>query len=102
MPILSRRSGTPVRNPFLEDRPGSPADDPFAPGPRLRPAIAAEAPRKLQLLGRGLAIFGSYAKVLIVDDVAAGYCQFGPLSAYPRALRLRELYTELPRPLCRP
>jgi hypothetical protein len=90
-------SGAPVRNPFLEDRPGSPADNPFAPGPRLRPTIAAEAPRKLQLLGRGLGIFGSYAKVLLVDDVAAGYCQFGPLSAYPRALRLRELYKELPQ-----
>jgi hypothetical protein len=24
------------------------------------------------------------------------YCQFGPLSAYPRALRLRELYPQLP------
>jgi hypothetical protein len=86
----------PVRNPFLEDLSG-PADNPFAPGPRTRPTIAAEAPRKLQLLGRGLGVFGSYAKVLLVDDVAAGYCQFGPLSAYPRALRLRELYTELPQ-----
>ena len=26
----------------------------------------------------------------------AAYCQFGPLSAYPRALRLRELYPQLP------
>jgi hypothetical protein len=86
----------PMRNPFLEDLSG-PADNPFAPGPRTRPTIAAEAPRKLQLLGRGLGLFGSYAKVLLVDDVAAGYCQFGPLSAYPRALRLRELYTELPQ-----
>jgi hypothetical protein len=86
----------PIRNPFLEDRAGSPAENPFAPGPRVRPAISAEAPRKLQLLGRGLGVFGSYAKLLLVDGVAAGYCQFGPLSAYPRASRLRELYTELP------
>jgi ribosomal protein S18 acetylase RimI-like enzyme len=58
--------------------------------------IAADAPRKLQLLGRGLGIFGSYAKLLLIDGEAAGYCQFGPLSAYPRALRLRELYPRLP------
>jgi hypothetical protein len=89
-------SSGPVRNPFLEDLTGSPSDNPFAPGPRVRPTIAAEAPRKLQLLGRGLGVFGSYAKVLLIDGEAAGYCQFGPLSAYPRALRLRELYTELP------
>ena len=42
------------------------------------------------------AIFGSYAKVLLVDDVAAAYAQFGPLSAYPRAQRLRDLYPQLP------
>jgi hypothetical protein len=89
-------SSAPVRNPFLEDRDGPPADNPFAPGSRARPTIASAAPRKLQLLGRGLGVFGSYAKVLLVDGVAAGYCQFGPLSAYPRASRLRELYTELP------
>ena len=29
-----------------------------------------------------------------IEPVA--YCQFGPLSAYPRALRLRELYPQLP------
>lgn len=94
-PFAPAPSG-PVRNPFLEDLAGSPSDNPFAPGPRLRPTIAVEAPRKLQLLGRGLGVFGSYAKVLLVNGEAAGYCQFGPLSAYPRALRLRELYTELP------
>jgi ribosomal protein S18 acetylase RimI-like enzyme len=48
------------------------------------------------LLGRGLGVFGSYAKVLLVDDVPAAYSQFGPLSAYPRAARLRELYPQLP------
>ena len=57
---------------------------------------APDAPRKLTLLGRGLAVFGSYAKVLLADDVAVGYAQFGPLSAYPRASRLRELYPQLP------
>ncbi len=86
----------PARNPFLDDRPDSALDNPFAPKRPVRPTIAAEAPRKLQLLGRGLGIFGSYAKLLLVDGEAAGYCQFGPLSAYPRALRLRELYPKLP------
>ncbi len=86
----------PARNPFLDDRTDSPAENPFAPQRPRRPTIAAEAPRKLQLLGRGLGIFGSYAKLLLVDGEAVGYCQFGPLSAYPRALRLRELYSQLP------
>jgi len=88
--------GEPARNPFLDDRSGTLADNPFAPQRETRPTIAAEAPRKLQLLGRGLGIFGSYAKLLLLDGEATGYCQFGPLSAYPRALRLRGLYPQLP------
>ena len=58
--------------------------------------MGADSPRKLGLLVRGLAVFGSYARVLLVDDVAVAYAQFGPLSAYPRALHLRELYPQLP------
>jgi hypothetical protein len=73
------------------------ADNPFAPQRPARPTIATEAPRKLQMLGRGLGIFGSYAKVLLVDGEAVAYCQFGPLSAYPRALRTRDLYPQLPQ-----
>ena len=34
--------------------------------------------------------------MLLEDDEPAGYAQFGPLSAYPRALRTRELYPRLP------
>ena len=85
-------------NPFAADFSAADrlADNPFAPQRPARPTIAAEAPRKLQLLGRGLGIFGSYAKVLVVDGEAVAYCQFGPLSAYPRALRTRELYPKLP------
>ena len=60
------------------------------------PAIGAGQPRKLQLLGRGLRVFGTYAKVLEVDGRPAIYAQFGPLSAYPRAQRVRELYPRLP------
>lgn len=71
-------------------------ENPFAPRRDTGPLVAADAPRKLQLLGRGLAIFGSYAKVLEVDGEAAAYAQFGPLSAYPRAQRVRELYPRLP------
>ncbi len=58
--------------------------------------MAADAPPKLRLLARGLAVFGSYAKVLLEDDEPAAYAQFGPLSAYPRALRTRDLYPRLP------
>lgn len=71
-------------------------ENPFAPQRERRPAVAADAPRKLQLLGRGLGVFGSYAKVLEADGEAAAYCQFGPLSAYPRAQRVRDLYRQLP------
>jgi hypothetical protein len=87
--------GRSVANPFVPSR-DEPDDNPFAPRRPAKPAVAADAPRKLALLGRGLAVFGSYAKVVLVDDVAVGWTQFGPLSAYPRALRLRELYPQLP------
>jgi len=83
-------------NPFLDEPSDALADNPFAPTRPARQTIAADAPRKLQLLGRGLGVFGSYAKVLLVEGESAAYCQFGPLSAYPRALRLRELYPQLP------
>jgi hypothetical protein len=82
-------------DPFAEDD-DEPLDNPFAPRPKSAPTVASSAPRKLALLGRGLAVFGSYAKVVLVDDEAAAYTQFGPLSAYPRAQRLRELYPQLP------
>ena len=95
-PFASTFSAAPARNPFLDDLSEPPDDNPFAPKRPGRPKIAAQAPRKRQLLGRGLGVFGSSAKLLLVDDEAAGYCQFGPLSAYPRALRLRQLYPQLP------
>jgi GNAT superfamily N-acetyltransferase len=82
-------------NPFLAGDDEAPVN-PFAPPPKAGPAVGRDAPRKLQLLGRGLAVFGSYAKVLLEDDTPGVYAQFGPLSAYPRALRTRELYPQLP------
>lgn len=72
------------------------ADNPFAPRPAPRTGVADTAPRKLRLLTRGFGVAGSYAKVLLVDDVPAAYCQFGPLTAYPRAQRTRDLYPALP------
>jgi ribosomal protein S18 acetylase RimI-like enzyme len=71
-------------------------DNPFAPRRERGPALAPGAPRKLQLLARGLAVFGGYAKVLETEGEPAAYCQFGPVSAYPRAQRIRELYPQLP------
>jgi ribosomal protein S18 acetylase RimI-like enzyme len=93
-PFLAAGRGR-APNPFLEDDEDE-VPNPFAPRRDTGPRVAADAPPKLRLLARGLAVFGSYAKVLLVDDEPAAYCQFGPLSAYPRALRTRELYPRLP------
>jgi len=90
------RSSGPAFNPFADDDEDEPIENPFAPRPAARPAMPGDAPRKLGLLGRGLGVFGSYAKVLFADDEAVAYAQFGPLSAYPRAQRLRDLYPQLP------
>jgi len=99
----------PAANPFASARPNpflspgedvddapSPSLNPFAPPPRERPKVDQTAPRKLQLLARGLGVAGSYAKVLLRNDVPAAYMQFGPLTAYPRAQRTRDLYPALP------
>ena len=115
-----RPQPSPAGNPFLADRqesnnPLTPSgrnaalqalavgddDDaadfnPFAPTThRVRP-MTYGVPRKLALLDRGRGVFGSYAKVAYLGDESVAYAQFGPLSAYPRALRLRELYPKLP------
>ena len=74
----------------------TPMDNPFAPTTSRERPLVSGVPRKLALLDRGRGVFGSYAKVLLADGDAAAYCQFGPLSAYPRASRLRELYPQLP------
>jgi hypothetical protein len=88
---------SPALNPFILDVDADPlAENPFAPKPKAKPTVGSDAPRKLKLLGRGLGVFGSYAKVLLVDEQPAAYCQFGPLTAYPRAQRLRDLYPQLP------
>jgi ribosomal protein S18 acetylase RimI-like enzyme len=103
---LEARGAAPP-NPFATARPRNPfvtpgddddeaVDNPFAPAPPKRASVATDAPRKLQLLGRGLGVIGSYAKVLLRDEVPQAYAQFGPLTAYPRAQRTRDLYPALP------
>lgn len=73
------------------------SDNPFAPLPGTTPrSVTGEVPRKLRLLDRGRAVFGSYAKVLLLKGEPAVYAQFGPLSAYPRAQHIRDLYPSLP------
>ncbi len=105
--LADLEAAAPAANPFATGRPANPfltpgerddgpLDNPFAPPPVIRPTVGTEAPRKLQLLGRGLGVAGSYAKVLLEDDVAKVYAQFGPLTAYPRAQRTRDLYPALP------
>jgi len=94
-PFATARPANPFLTPGDDDATG-PVDNPFAPPPVARPNVGSEAPRKLALLGRGLGVAGSYAKVLLDDDVAKAYAQFGSLTAYPRAQRTRDLYPALP------
>ena len=87
----------PTFNPFDPSSKAEPAFNPFAPAPDDdADALEPQAPSKLRLLGRGRGIFGSYAKVLLLDGEAAVYAQFGPLTAYPRAQTVRDLYPALP------
>jgi ribosomal protein S18 acetylase RimI-like enzyme len=85
----------PAFNPFSSDEAENDFN-PFAPTAARERPLREGVPRKLALLDRGRGVFGSYAKVLLVDGEAVAYCQFGPLSAYPRASTLRELYPQLP------
>src|SRR5881392_892006 len=70
-----------------------------APGADSTDASAREALKLGRLLsGRNLA--GAYGMLAWrrdgEDRVAVGWAQFGPLSAYPRALTIRERYAEIP------
>ena len=79
-----------------DDAVTAPTINPFLPASTPHRRLAADTPRKLRLLTRGLAVFGSYAKVLLIDGSPVAYAQFGPLSAYPRAQQIRDLYPGLP------
>ncbi|HEY7736250.1 MAG TPA: hypothetical protein VH813_05605 [Candidatus Limnocylindrales bacterium] len=94
-PFAPAGGSSPAFNPFASD--DDPLqDNPFAPARPSRPTVGPGATPKLRLLGRGLAVFGSYAKVALAGETPVAYAQFGPLSAYPRAMRVRELYPQLP------
>ena len=97
-PFAPASSNKPAFNPFDPDPSASePAFNPFAPQADEDPgALEPEAPAKLRLLDRGRGVFGTYAKVLLLDGEPAVYIQFGPLTAYPRAQQVRELYPALP------
>jgi ribosomal protein S18 acetylase RimI-like enzyme len=82
-------------NPFAERDDAEP--NPFLARPRSAAAAPDDAPPKLRLLVRGAHVFGSYAKVLRADGVSVAWSQYGPLTAYPRAQRLRDLYPQLPQ-----
>jgi GNAT superfamily N-acetyltransferase len=81
----------------VDDNPfAPPSDNPFAPTTRREQPLRAGVAPKLALLDRGRGVFGSYAKVMLADEDPVAYSQFGPLSAYPRGARLRDLYPQLP------
>jgi hypothetical protein len=98
-PFAPSPRDAPESNPFTTASSGGPvpAFNPFAPPPKDRPQHGEELPRKLRLLVRGETVFGAYAKVLVEGAVPAVYAQFGPLSAYPRAQQIRDLYPRLPQ-----
>jgi ribosomal protein S18 acetylase RimI-like enzyme len=98
-PFAPSPRSTPDDNPFASPSTDSPdlTFNPFAPRPKDRPQHSQDLPRKLRLLLRGETVFGAYAKVLVEDAVPAVYAQFGPLSAYPRAQQIRDLYPRLPQ-----
>jgi len=80
----------------------APAFNPFAPQEptreeALRDAAAAPGqPVKLRLLTRQLPISGPMGWILLAKGEPVAYCQAGPLSAFPRAQRLRDRYPDLP------
>ncbi|MBA2756718.1 MAG: hypothetical protein H0U37_04670 [Chloroflexi bacterium] len=94
-PFATSLPAAAAENPFLIDD-DAPVGNPFAPRRANARGAADGGHPKLRLLRRGLAVVGSHAMVLLVGDSAVAYCQFGPLSAYPRAQRTRDLYPALP------
>jgi len=97
-PFALASADEPSFNPFDPGSAGvQPAFNPFAPQPDEEASASdPEAPVKLRLLNRGRRVFGSYAKLLLFEGQPAAYAQFGPLTAYPRAQHVRELYPALP------
>lgn len=70
-------------------------------GVRERDDSAADREIKLARLLAGERLAGAYGMLATqtdasADDVAVGWAQFGPISAYPRAQVIRDRYPELP------
>ena len=73
-PFNPNAGSRPAPGSFLDpfaDTDDAAIDNPFAPKRDRGPALPSDAPRKLQLLVRGKAVFGSYAKVLETDGAPA-------------------------------
>ena len=82
-------------NPFLDADDG-PIANPFAPaaeGRTRRPADGAAQAATARPRARGRRELREGPRRRRSD---AAYCQFGPLTAYPRAQRIRDLYPRLP------
>lgn len=95
-PFAPAADDVPSFNPFDPSSTQESSFNPFAPARSEDDGPTADTPAKLRLLVRGRGMFGSFAKVLLLAGVPTVYAQFGPLSAYPRAQRVRDLYPTLP------
>ena len=83
-------------NPFL-DEVAPAAANPFAPPPPAATGGRSRAPSKVAAPEPGPeGLRAATRRSSSWDEVASAYCQFGPLTAYPRAQRTRELYPALP------
>jgi len=94
---LAPASSGPARTRSSKTSPARRPDNPLRPGAPHPSTIAADARARCSFWAAAWGSFGSYAKVLLVDGVAAATAQFGPLSALPSRPSLRELYKELPQ-----
>ena len=63
---------------------------------RSRPSVPAARRASSGSLAAAWGSSGAMRRCCCADDVPAAYCQFGPLTAYPRAQRTRDLYPALP------
>ena len=99
-PFAPSPARQPGSNPFALDEIDADDANPFAPSRPQRPAVPAGSLRKLALLGRGLGIFGSYAKVLLLGDDGrerpVAYAQFGHWRDWSSDVCSSDLYPQPP------
>jgi hypothetical protein len=84
-PVSTAATSVPASNPFAGGDDDPLADNPFAPRRPARPQVGRDAPRKLALLGRGLAIFGSYGGLHPVRPAVRLSARAAPARAVPAA-----------------